>query len=86
MVTDPLPAYFCRIVNILLSRGNLNGNRSITCIFLLDREYSVIKSDIVKRFDSIYMFCVLKRTVSVLKKSLIETVLLNTHNKYFVET
>ena len=25
MVTDRLPAYFCWIVNILLSRGNLNG-------------------------------------------------------------
>ena len=43
MVTDPLPAYFCWIVNILLSRGNLNGNRSFTCIFLLDSEYSIIK-------------------------------------------
>ena len=45
MVTDPLPAYFCWIVNLLLSRGNLNGNRSVTCIFLLDSEYSIIKRE-----------------------------------------
>ena len=35
MVTDLLSAYFCWIVNILLSRGNLNGNRSVICIIFV---------------------------------------------------
>ena len=44
-------------MNILLKRGNLNGNRSVPCKFMSDSEYSVIKNEVLKRFD-----CILKLT------------------------
>ena len=38
-------------MNILLYRGNFNGNRSVLSNFMSDTEYSVIKSDVIKSFD-----------------------------------
>ena len=32
-------------------KRNFNGNRSVSCKFMSDSEYSVIKSDVIKRFD-----------------------------------
>ena len=40
-------------MNILLYRGNFNGNRSVPSNFMSDIEYSVIMSDLIKSFDCI---------------------------------
>ena len=43
-------------MNILLQRGNFNGNRSVPSNFMLDIEDSVIKSDAIKSFDCTCLF------------------------------
>ena len=40
-------------MNILLQRGNFNGNRSVPSNFMLDIEYSDITGDVIKSFDCI---------------------------------
>ena len=40
-------------MNILLYRGNFNGNRSVPSNFMSDIEYSVLTSDVIKSFDCI---------------------------------
>ena len=35
----------------VIKREFLNGNRSVPCKFSSDSEYSVIKNDVIKRFD-----------------------------------
>ena len=41
------------------SRGNYNGNRSVSCHFMSDIEYSVIKNDVIKSFD-----CIMSKKIS----------------------
>ena len=48
------------LLSVLLSeysviKREFNGNRSVPSNFMLDIEYSVITSDIIKRFDCIYI-------------------------------
>ena len=53
-------------MDILLKKGNFNGNRSVPSNFMSDSEYSVITSDVIKSFDCIsFMYeCMLRQLAS----------------------
>ena len=79
---------FQKLLSVLFSeysviKGNFNGNRSVPSKFMLDIEYSVITSDVIKSFDctlygphgqktcliSAFVICLLEHIISRLATS-----------------